>query len=393
MSRFAGIDGLLQAGADSGAVPGVVAVIAGPEGILHESAAGRLSVEGDAPVTTDTMFRFASMTKAMATVVALALIEEGRLGLDQPVADVLPEFGDLQVLEGFDGDTPRLRPPATQATIRHLLTHTSGHGYWFGNEELQRYHAATGVPNPFSGQRACLHTPLLFDPGTAWNYGISTDWLGMVVEKVSGQSLDVALAERIFGPLGMTDTSFSATPEQRERLMAVHQRQPDGSLALSPHDIPSNPEYHAAGHGTYGTGRDFARFIAMLLAGGSLDGAQVVRPATVELAFADHLGEVVLPERTLSTEPELLNEFDALPFPQTWGLGFHITSVDLDGMRRAGTGDWAGLFNSYFWVDRTSGIGAVLLTQVLPFFDAQVVELLVGFEQAVYAAVGEPAAA
>jgi methyl acetate hydrolase len=381
MSRFAAIDGLLAQAADADAVPGVVALVTGPDGVLYEGAAGE--------ATPDTMFRFASMTKAMATVAALALVEEGRLELDQPVASILPEFGELQVLEGFDGETPRLRPPAAPATIRHLMTHTAGHGYWFGSEDLQRYHAATGVPNAFSGLRASLRTPLLFDPGTAWSYGINTDWLGQVVETLEGKGLDAVLAERIWAPLGMTDTTFTPTAEQKARLMAVYQRQADGSLAISPHDIPAEPEYWAAGHGSYGTGRDYARFLAMLLAGGG----PVLRPETVDLAFADHLDGVALPERTVSTEPELVNTFDALPFPQTWGLGFHITSVDLDGMRRAGTGDWAGLFNSYFWADRTSGIGAVLLTQVLPFFDARVIELLVGFEQAVYAAVGEPAAA
>jgi methyl acetate hydrolase len=384
MGRFAGIDALLQAAAESGAVPGAVAVVAGRDGILHEAAAGRLSVEGGAAVTTDTMFRFASMTKAMASVAALGLIEEGRLELDQPVASVLPEFGELQVLEGFDGDTPRLRPPATQATIRHLLTHTSGHGYWFGSPDLRRYHELTGAPNMFSGLRGALQAPLVFEPGTTWNYGISTDWLGQVIETVTGKGLDEVLAERIWGPLGMTDTTFTPSDEQRSRLMAVHQRQADGSLALSPHDVPSNPEFHPAGHGTYGTGRDFGRFVAMLLA----DGGEVLRPETVELAFSNHLGDIALPERTISTEPELVNEFDALPFPQGWGLGFHLTLVDLDGMRRAGTGDWAGLFNSYFWIDRAAGVGGVLMTQVLPFFDAGVVELLVGFEQAVYAAVG-----
>ena len=163
----------------------------------------------------------------------------------------------------------------------------------------------------------------------------------------------------------------------------------DGSLTPSRHDVPHAPEYHAAGHGSYGTGRDFGRFVSMLLAGGR----DVLRPETVDLAFSDHHGGIPLPDRTISTEPELLNEFDALPFPQSWGLGFHLTLVDLEGMRHAGTGDWAGLFNSYFWVDRAAGVGAVLLTQVLPFFDGGVLELLVGFEQAVYAAVGAPAAA
>ncbi len=375
MGRFEGIDALLQAGVESGAVPGAVAVVVGPEGIEHESAAG---------TAPDTMFRFASMTKAMGSIAALALVEDGRLDLDAPVASVLPAFGELQVLEGFDGDTPRLRPPATQATIRQLLNHTAGHGYWFGHEDLKRYHEVTGAPNVFSGLRDALNAPLVFDPGTTWNYGINTDWLGQVVEEVAGASLEQFLSERVWGPLGMTDTTFFPSDAQRARLMPVAQRQADGSLAPSPHDIPADPEFCAAGHGSYGTASDYGRFVAMLLAGG----APVLRSESVDLAFGDHLGGVPLPDRTISTEPELLNEFDALPFPQTWGLGFHITSVDLEGMRRAGTGDWAGLFNSYFWVDRAAGVGGVLMTQVLPFFDARVVELLVGFEQAVYAAVG-----
>ena len=382
MGGLAEIDGLLQGSVESGAVPGVVAVVVGPEGPLYEGTAGP-------GVTGDTMFRLASMTKAMGTVAALQLVEDGRLDLDATVASVIPEFGELQVLEGFDGDTPRLRPPASQATIRQLMTHTAGCGYWFGSEDLKRYHEVSGLPNAFSGLSASLQAPLIADPGTAWNYGINTDWLGMVVERVAGKGLEELLAERIWGPLGMTDTTFAPSEEQRARLMAVHQRQADGSLAPSPHDIPQAPEYHAFGHGSYGTGRDYGKFISMLLAGGR----GVLRPETIGLAFSDHLGGIALPDRTVSTEPELLNEIDGLPFPQGWGLGFHLTLIDLEGMRSAGTGDWAGLFNCYFWVDRAAGVGAALLTQVLPFFDARVIELLVGFEQAVYAAVGEPAAA
>jgi CubicO group peptidase (beta-lactamase class C family) len=378
MSRFAGIDGLLQGAADAGAVPGVVAIVAGPDGVLYEGAAGA--------ATPDTMFRFASMTKAMASVAALALVEEGRLDLDQTVESVLPEFGELQVLESCEGGTPRLRPPASQATIRQLMNHTAGCGYWFGSEDLKRYHEITGEPNMFSGLRGALNAPLVFDPGTTWNYGINTDWLGQVVEKIEGKGLDAVLADRIWGPLGMTDATFELSDEQRGRLMPVAQRQADGSLAPSPHDIPADPEFCAAGHGSYGTGRDYGKFVAMLLRGGS----PVLSAETVELAFTDQLDGIALPERTLSTEPELVNEFDALPFPQGWGLGFHLTLVDLEGMRHAGTGDWAGLFNCFFWVDRAAGVGGILLTQVLPFFDAGVIELLVGFEQAVYAAVGAP---
>jgi methyl acetate hydrolase len=385
------VDELLEGGAASGAVPGVVAIVVNRDGVLYEGAAGRRSVESSAPVTTDTMFRNASMTKALASVGALQLVEQGRLQLEAPVASVLPEFGDLQVLEGFDGDRPRLRPPATQATIGQLFNHTSGHGYWFNSEDLLHYHSVTGTPNVLSGQRACLYTPLLFDPGTRWQYGISTDWIGQVVEAVSGQGLDAYLAEHVFGPLGMVDTTFSPGVEQRSRLMPVHARTGDGALVLSGFELPAAPEIWLAGTGSYGTARDYGRFLSALLGEGSLGGVRVLRPEAVELAFTDHLGGIALPEVMRSVVPELLPDIPSLPVRQGWGLGFHLVQEDLEGMRRAGTGDWAGLFNTYFWVDRPSGLAAALFTQLLPFFDQRVIELLVGCEQAVDASARPPA--
>jgi CubicO group peptidase (beta-lactamase class C family) len=237
-------------------VPGVVAIVVNRDGVLYEGAAGRRSIESLAAVTADTMFRNASMTKALASVGALQLVEQGRLQLETPVASVLPEFADLQVLDGFDGDRPRMRPPATQATIGQLFNHTSGHGYWFNSEDLLRYHDLTGTPTVLSGQKAFLSTPLLFDPGTRWQYGISTDWLGQVVEAVSGQSLDVYLAEHVFRPLGMVDTTFSPSAEQRSRLMPVHARTSDGALAPLRFRAPGGTRDLAGRHGLL---RDGAR--------------------------------------------------------------------------------------------------------------------------------------
>jgi methyl acetate hydrolase len=384
------IDELLERGVASGAVPGVAAVVVSRDGVLYDGAAGRRSVEDPTPVTSDTMFRNASLTKALASVGALQLVEQGRLRLEQPVASILPDFGDLQVLEGFDGDRPRLRPPASQATIGQLFNHTAGHGYWFSNEDLLRYHAVTGTPNVLSGAKASIYTPLLFDPGTEWQYGVGTDWLGLAIEAVSGQGLDAYLAEHVFEPLGMSDTTFSPIVEQRARLMPVHARTVDGSLVLSGFELPASPEIRMAGTSSYGTSTDYGRFMSMLLAEGTYGGARILRSETVELAFTDHLGGIALPEVMRSSVPELLNDVPSLPVPQGWGLGFHLVQEDLEGMRRAGTGDWAGLFNTYFWVDRRSGVGAALFTQVLPFFDQRVIELLVGFEQAVYANAHAP---
>jgi methyl acetate hydrolase len=381
------IDGLFERAVADGSLPGVVAVAGDRDGALYEGAFGRLSVDGEDPVKPDTVIALASMTKAFTSVAALQLIEQGRLALEQPVADVLPTFAELAVLEGFDGDTPRLRPPARQATIRQLLTHTSGLGYSFVNEDILRYHELTGTPDVISGRLAMLEVPLVADPGTRWEYGTSTDWLGQVVEAVSASDLASYCQEHIFAPLGMRDASFRPSDEQAARMMALHFRTPDGGLVRSPLEFPE-PEFAAGGSGAYATGSDYLRFMRALLRGGELDGERVLAAETVELAFSDHLAGAALPGTIHSAVPELCNDIPALLLAQGWGLGFHLVLQDIPGMRRAGTGDWAGLFNCYYWIDRATGVAGALLTQVLPFFDAQVLTASAGFEQGVYAELG-----
>lgn len=387
-----GIDELLGRAVDDRVLPGVVAVIGDRDGVLYQGAVGLLNVDGEDPVRTDTMFAIMSMTKAFTSVSALQLIEQGALELEQPVADILPAFGELQVLDGFDGDTPRLRPPARQATIRHLLTHTSGHGYAFLNADILRYHQVTGAPDVTSGKLTALHVPLVADPGTRWEYGISTDWLGQVVEAVSGKDLASYCQESIFDPLGMVDATFRLNEEGAARMMALHFRALEGGLVQQSLDFPE-PEFASGGSGAYATGPDYLRFMRGLLRGGELDGERVLRPETVELAFSDHLDGAVLPDGMHAAVPELSNDVPALPFAQGWGLGFRLVLEDMPGMRRAGTGDWGGLFNCYYWIDQASGVVGAVLTQVLPFYDAKIVEMAAGFEQGVYAEVAVPPAA
>ena len=388
-----GIDELLERAVDDRVVPGVVAVAGNRDGVLYEGAFGVLDINGDAPARPDTTFALASMTKAFTCAAALQLIEQGGLELEQPVADVLPAFADLQVLEGFDGDAPRLRPAASQATILQLLTHTSGLGYWFCNADVLRYYQLTGTPDPLSGKLATLQTPLIADPGTRWEYGTSTDWLGQVIETVSGRDLATYCEEHIFGPLGMSDATFRPNDEQAARMMALHFRMPDGGLALAEFTMPMEPEWYSGGGGAASTGPDYLRFMRALLRGGELDGERILRRETIELAFSDQLAGVVLPEVMHSAIPELCNDVPSLPVAQSFGLGFHLVLEDIPGMRRAGTGDWAGLLNCYFWIDRATGIAGALLTQVLPFYDARIVESAAGFEQGVYAEVGAPLSA
>ncbi|OBI82159.1 serine hydrolase [Mycobacterium sp. E740] len=374
---FERIDDLLNGVTSDGSLHGIAATVVGRDGVLYEHASG--------DAKPDTMFRNASMTKAVATTAALQLVEQGRVNLDAPVASIVPEFGDLQVLDGFQSGEPVLRAPKTQATVRQLMTHTAGCGYHFLNEKLFTYCTEYGFPDVLQGIKRAISAPLVHDPGTVWEYGVSTDWVGQVVEAVSGQTLGDYLAEHVYGPLGMTDSTFSPTDVQRTRLLPVMSRASDGSLGPSVIDLTAEPEWDSAGHGSYGTIADYGRFVRAWLNGGELDGARILKEETVELALQDHLDGAPLPKKLEPTVPELAKPVESLDVPQGWGLGFHLYLIDLPGMRSAGSGDWSGLFNSFYWIDRAAGIGAVIATQLLPFFDDTMVKTILGFEAAVYA--------
>ena len=381
------LDQLLDNAVANGAAPGFAATVTSPDGTLYEHATPGL------PAGLDTVFRIASMTKALTSEAAMQLVERGELELEQPVESVIPEFAERHVLEGFDGDTPQLRPPSRPVLLRHLLTHTSGLAYGFGSEELLRWESVTGHPNLLTGKSECIDVPLLFDPGERWEYGVGTDWVGRVVERVTGQTLGDYLRANVFDPLGMPDTGFEPTDEQRSRGMDVRFRLPDGGLGDPPVDLPETMEFHSGGGGALSTIRDYGRFLRAMLRGGELDGERILKAETVDLMLTDHLQGAPLPEIMKSAIPELTNDVPALPFKQGWGLGFALVLEDIPGMRRAGTGNWAGLFNCYFWIDRKSGVAGALMTQLLPFFDLRVVETLLGFEMGVYAQLGAAAPA
>ena len=305
----AAIRGVLEGAAAGGAVPGAVAVVVDRDGTQGLAAGGTTRIDGaGVPLEEGTPFRVASMTKALATVAALQLVEQGRVALDDPVASVLPAWDALQVLDGFDGDQPRLRPPASAATIRQLMCHTAGHGYLFFNSDLARYHELSGAPTVFTGLKASLDTPLQSDPGTRWEYGINTDWLGLVVEELSGQPLDEYLIEHLFDPLGMAATTFTPTPEQRAAMMPVHMRTPDGGFAVTDMDLAPEPEWMAGGHGVTSTAEDYGRFIAMLLRGGTApDGTPVLGTGLVDEAFRDQLGDLRYPPVIETAVPDISN--------------------------------------------------------------------------------------
>ena len=380
---LASIDDVLAEAVASGAVPNVTAVAADRDGVIYEGAAGpRVAGESD-PVTVDTHYRIMSMTKMVVTAVALQQIERGELDLDAPVERYRPEFGELQVLEGFDGDTPRLRPPASKATVKQLITHTAGPAYWFWNADMVRWESVTGTPNVLSGSNDVFTAPLVADPGSRLEYGINTDWLGKVVEAASGKTLDVVVKEGITDPLGMTQTAFRMTDAQRANSVPVHLRNEDSSWAPSEIELNQEPEYWAGGHGLHSTPRDYLKFQRALLGNGTFDGVKILESSTVDAAFTNQIGDLDFPPEIPTAEPATTDAFNAGP-GHKWGYGLLLNTEDVPGRRRAGSGAWAGLLNTHFWVDRTAGITGAIYTQFLPFVPREALQMYVDFETALY---------
>ena len=378
-------DAALRRAVEAKEVPGVVAVAANDKGVIYEGAFGARDLVQGPAMTLDTIFRLASMTKAVTSVAAMQLVEQGKLQLDQPIGNVLPELSAPQVLEGFDDSgAPRLRPAKRPITLRHLLTHTAGFGYEFLNADLIRYVKTSGTPSGSTGKLASLRMPLLFDPGDRWEYGINLDWVGRAVEAVSGLPLEVYFRQHVFAPLGMSDTDYVISSAQRSRLVSAHQRKPDGSLEpITPPDPPWR-EFWSGGGGLYSTGRDYLVFLQMLMHQGRFNGAQLLRPQTVTLMGQNQIGDIRAGVAKTAM-PERSNDFDFFPgMSCKWGLGYMITPHPGPNGRSAGSVTWAGIFNTYYWLDPQKRIAGVFLTQILPFADHQAVALYGEFESGVY---------
>jgi CubicO group peptidase (beta-lactamase class C family) len=325
-------------------------------------------------MTADTLFWIASFTKLVTSIAALQLAEAGELALDQSVASILPDFAELPILDGFDdAGAPRLRPAADAPTVRHLLTHTSGLGYPFMDAELARYAELEGI-----GLDGARRLPRRFAAGARWHYGVSTDWLGAVVEAVAGETLDVVVSRAITGPLSMTDTTFAPGPAQKARAAAVHARLPDGGLVPIDFPLPPPPNFSMGGGGLYSTAGDYLRLLTALLEG------KILNAASREALLANQVGDLQC-SVIESSNPVLTNDFEPMPgAPKRWGLGLLINPERGPDGRAAGSGAWAGLANCYYWLDPANGVAGVLLTQILPFADERALRLFSTFERAVY---------
>ena len=386
MQSKAQIDQILRQKCEAKEIPGVVAMAATGKEVIYQGAFGKRDLSKDDPMTADSVFWIASMTKAITAAAGMQLVEQGKLSLDEPIGKVLSDLGSPQVLEGFDAKgEPKLRAAKKPITLRHLMTHTAGFAYDMWNGNMVQYLEKTGTPGITTCQNAALKTPLMTDPGTRWEYGTNIDFVGKAVEAVSGKRLDAYLRDHIFTPLGMGDTAFRISDSMRKRLVAMHARGEEGTLAPIPFELEQDPEFHMGGGGLYGTAADYIKFTQMILNKGRGNGNQLLKPETVALMGQNNIGELTMGKMTTAIG-WATNDVDLYPdIVKKWGLSFLINTAKTPEGRSAGSLAWAGLANTYFWIDPARNIAGVILMQLLPFADGKCLETFAGFERGVYA--------
>ena len=374
------MDNVLTQAVTAGDVPFAVAMAGNAAGIQYSGAAGH-AAEGRA-AGEDTVFRIFSMTKAIGSLAAMILIDRGKLSMDTPVADVLPAWNDLQVFDGWDGEAPKFRAPATTATVRHLATHTSGLEYEFWNADTAKILEFTGQAPVLSGLKAGLNYPLMTDPGTRWGYGPSIDWLGQVVEAVDGRRIDAFCQAEIFDPLGMGDTAFEPDALM-DRLAGVSIRGEDGTFGPFEIAPPPQPEVYGMGHALYSTAPDYMKFLRMVLNKGALNGNRVLSEDALAHMLENQMQGKTF-QQMVSCAPPLTADV-VLPQGTTHSFAFVRSETDEPGRRKAGSQSWAGVCNTHYWIDPASDVAAVIMTQSLPFVEAPLLNTYQAFETAVYA--------
>jgi len=378
------IDKVLSEGIQRRQIPCVTAMVASTDSILYSGAFGKRDSASGVDVKPDSIFAIASMTKAITSVAAMQLVERGKVKLDEPVAKHLPELAKMDVLQGFDAaGKPVLRAATKPITLRHLLTHTSGFAYPTWHEGMFKYTQAT---TPLPPGIVAPVVPLMFEPGTAWQYGYSADWTGKLVEAVSGLNLEQYFQRNILKPLGMNDTSFIFPAEKFDRLVGRAQRQNGGPLQEVPRALPPKPAAFNGGGGLNSTAPDYIKFMQMILRyGRSGVREEILTAKSVEAMSMNEIGGLGA-GKLKSFMPNLSSDVDVHPgFVDKWGLGFLINTTAYPGGRSAGSLAWAGVYNTFYWIDQPRGLCAVIMMQFLPFVDKEAVGLLGDFERAAYA--------
>jgi len=382
MQQSQPIDDAMRRAVERKDVAGVVVMAADRKGIIYRGAFGVADIDSGRPLQLDALFRIASMTKAITSTAAMQLVEQNRFAIEDPVEKYLPEFAKLMVFESFDGATGayRLRPATKPVTVRHLFTHTSGLGYAFTSATVRDFKPRDGETYPVG--------PLEFEPGERWLYSTSTDWLGRLVEKISGQPLEDYFRQKIFTPLGMADTFYFVPKDKEARLVTVNRRQPDGSLAKDSVQPPTSGFTPIGGGGLSSTANDYIRFTRALLNGGELDGGRILSPASVALMGQNHIGAVGVPALKTAL-PARSDDFSFVADGRDkWGLAYLITTDAVPGKRSAGSLSWGGINNTYYWLDPKKRIAGVIMMQILPFVDKQALVAYRQFERGIYHALG-----
>ena len=372
------VDGLLRGAVERKEIAGVVAMATDRNRVFYQGAFGLADIDDARPLKLDALFRIASMTKAITSVAAMQLVEQGRFGLDDPAEKWLPQLAKLSVFESFDAASGayKLRPATKSITVRHLFTHTSGLGYGFTSPTIRDFKPCAGEEYPVG--------PLLFEPGEQWLYSTSTDWLGHLVEKVAGEPIETYFRQRIFDPLAMSDTFYYVPQDKQSRLVTVNRRQADGSMAKEPAQPPVTGFVRGGGGGLSSTASDYIRFTRMLLNGGELDGARILSAKSVGVMAENHIGDIGVPALRTAL-PDRSEDFSFVADGRDkWSLGFLVSADAVPGKRSAGSLSWGGINNTYFWIDRTRGIAGVILMQFLPFADRTALALYDAFERGVY---------
>ena len=372
------IDKVLADAVARGDVPGVVAMVTDRRGLVYQGAFGVADARSGRPMGIDAVFRIASMTKPVTSLAVMQLVEQGKVGLDDPAEKYLPQLANLKVFETFDEKTRAytVRPAKKAPTLRQMLTHTAGLGYNFTSPIVRDF-------KPRAGD-AYAAGPLLFEPGERWLYSTGIDWAGRIVEKVSGKNLETYFHDHIFSPLGMIDTSYTVPEDRQRRLTIVHRRRADGTFEVDPNQPAFVVSQPIGGGGLGSTAPDYIRFLQMLLNEGTLNGARIVSRETVSQMGRNHIGAVGV--RALKTAmPERSSDFTFVADGRDkWGIGFMIAAESKLGRRSAGSLSWGGINNTYFWIDPARGIAGVILMQFLPFADSKALAVYDAFEQAVY---------
>jgi methyl acetate hydrolase len=375
------IDASLLGAVEHKDVPGVVALLTDRERVLYQGAFGVADVSTGRPLTMDALFRIASMTKPVTSVALMQLVEQGKIGLDDPAEQYLPELKNPMVVESFDAKTGdyKLRPASKPATVRNFLTHTSGLGYPFTSPIWRDFKPHAGESYPFGG-------PMLFDPGERWHYSTSTDVVGRLVEVVSGETLEEYFREHIFVPLQMNDTFYNVPDAKGPRLVAQQQRageKMDGAIVLQNPQPGLTIAKPIGGGGLASTAADYGRFMRMFLNEGALDGVRVLKPETIKLMSQNQIGAISVPALK-SALPRSADFTFIADGRDKWGLGFLITADQVEGKRSPGSLSWGGINNTFFWIDPARGVAGTIMMQYLPFADAKALAVYDAFERGTY---------